>query len=131
MNVITLKVVLRANAASCIIFALIFLLKPTEVATFLGGDAAAQEVVLLILGAILLVNGLHLLWASVQSLPSKLLILYFSIGDFIWVFASISLVIQDLWITTAPGVTVSLFVATMIGAFGGLQMTKRKEMNYC
>jgi len=128
---ITLKTILRVNAASCIIFSLIFLMKSTEVATFLERDTPAPEAVLLILGVILLANGLHLLWASVKPLPSKSLVLYFSIGDFIWAFASISLVMLNIWITTELGITASILVAIMVAAFGVLQMTKRKEMDNC
>lgn len=127
---VTLKRVLRANAASCIIFALIFLLKPTEVATFLSGDAPAQAVLLQILGVILMLNGVHLLWASVQELPGKLLVLYFSIGDFVWVFASISLVVSKLWITNVPGITATMVVATLVGTLGVLQMIERKNMSH-
>lgn len=128
---ITLKTILRVNSVSCIIFSLIFLMKPTEVATFLERDTPAPEAVLLILGVILLANGLHLLWASVKPLPSKSLVLYFSIGDFIWAFASISLVMLNIWITTELGITASILVAMMVAAFGVLQMTKRKEMGNC
>ena len=127
----TLKTVLRANAASCIIFALIFLLKPTEVAAFLGRDTPAPDAVLLVLGVVLMANGFHLLWASVKPLPSKLLVLYFSIGDFIWVFVSISLVILGIWITTESGAAASILVAMMITAFGVLQIAKRKEIGNC
>jgi len=106
-------------------------MKSTEVATFLERDTPAPEAVLLILGVILLANGLHLLWASVKPLPSKSLVLYFSIGDFIWAFASISLVMLNIWITTELGITASILVAIMVAAFGVLQMTKRKEMDNC
>ena len=128
---ITLKTVLRANAASCIIFALTFLLQPTQVATFLGHDTPAPETVLLVLGVVLMVNGFHLLWASLKPQPSKFLILYFSIGDFIWFFASTSLVILGVWITTESGVTASILVATMVAVFGALQIAERKKMGNC
>jgi len=45
---ITLKTILRVNAASCIIFSLIFLMNSTEVATFLERDTPAPEAVLMI-----------------------------------------------------------------------------------
>lgn len=123
---ITLKTVLRANAANCIIFALIFLLKPMEVAIFLGGDTPAPEIALLVLGAILITNGFHLLWASIQSLPNKYLVLYFAIGDFIWVLVSISLVILGIWITTVSGTVASILIAMMVATFGFLQIAKIK-----
>jgi len=128
---ITLKTVMRANATSCIIFALTFLLIPAEVATFLGRDTPVPETVLLALGIVLIANGFHLLWASFKPLPSKLLILYFSIGDFIWFFASTSLVILGIWITTESGATISILVAMMVAAFGVLQIVKRIKMSNC
>jgi hypothetical protein len=125
---ITLKKVMRTNAASCIIFALIFLLKPNEAATFLGRDTPAPEIVLLALGLVLMANGVHLLWASLKPLPSKFLVLYFSIGDFIWVFISISLAVLGIWITTETGTAASIVVAMMVATLGVLQIAKRKQM---
>jgi len=128
---ITLKTVMRLNAASCIIFALTFLLKPTETAVFLGPETPAPEIVLLALGLGLLANGLHLLWASSTPLPSKAMVLYFSAGDFIWVLASLSLVGLGVWITAASGIAAALIVAMMVATLGVLQMTKRKQMGNC
>ena len=123
---ITLKTVLRMNATSCIIFAIIFLLMPTEVASFLGQNKAAPELLLLVLGLILLTNGPHILWVSWQLKPNKYLVLYFAVGDFIWVVASIILVSQGMWITTTLGIFISLLVAMMVGTFGVLQIMKNK-----
>lgn len=123
---ITLKTVLRMNATSCIIFAIIFLLMPTEVASFLGQNKAAPELLLLVLGLILLTNGLHILWVSWQLKPNKYLVLYFAVGDFIWVVASIILVSLGIWVTTTLGIFISLLVATMVGTFGVLQIMKNK-----
>jgi len=128
---ITLKKVMRANAASCIIFSLVFLLIPAESAEFLGADKPAPDIVLLALGLGLLTNGLHLFWASFQPLPSKNLVLYFSAGDFIWVIASISLVLLGVWITTGAGIAAALIVATVVAALGVLQMITRKNMGHC
>lgn len=126
---ITLKTVLRANAASCIIFALIFLLIPIEVATFLGQGKPAPEIALLVLGAVLITNGFHLLWTSFRSLPNKYLVLYFAMGDFIWVLASSILMILGIWITTGVGIVASILVAIMVGTFGILQIVKRKKLD--
>jgi len=123
---ITLKTVLRMNATSCIIFVIIFLLMSTEVASFLGQNKAAPELLLLVLGLILLTNGLHILWVSWQLKPNKYLVLYFAVGDFIWVVASIILVSQGMWITTTLGIFISLLVAMMVGTFGVLQIMKNK-----
>ena len=73
-------------------------------------------------------NGFHLLWASLQLRPSKLLVLYYSMGDFIWVIASMTLFILEVWITTEPGATASISVAITIAVLGVLQVAKTKEM---
>jgi hypothetical protein len=75
-----------------------------------------------------MLNGFHLLWAALQSMPNKLLILYFSIGDFIWVIASMTLLVLEVWITTESGATASILVAIMIAVFGALQAVKIKNM---
>jgi len=128
---ITLKMVLKANATSCILFAMIFLSVPLKTALFLGGDEPAAEIVFSLLGAILLFNGLHLIWASFKPLPSKFLILYFSIGDFIWAILSFALLFFGIWITTTVGAILSILVALMVTTFGVLQMIKRKGMGNC
>lgn len=125
---ITLNHVMKANAVSCIAFGLIFLIIPSDVNMFLSTDMSAPKTILLILGAGLIVNGLHLIWASLKPRPSKLLVLYFSIGDYIWVLASISLLLLGVWITTTAGVITTLIVSTMVGVFGTLQIIKRKEI---
>ncbi len=125
---ITLNHVMRANAVSCIVFGSIFLMRPSDINMFLSTDMQAPKRVLLLLGTGLIVNGLHLIWASLKPMPSKLLVLYFSIGDYIWVLASIILLLFGIWINTTAGVVTTLIVAAMVGIFGILQMLKRKEM---
>jgi len=127
----TLNHVMKANAISCIVFGSIFLIMPAMVITFLSADIPAPKTIILILGIGLIVNGLHLIWASLKPIPSKALVLYFSIGDFIWVLASISLVLFGIWITTTAGVITTLTVSAMIGFFGIFQMLKRKDIGEC
>ncbi|MBL4583960.1 MAG: hypothetical protein JKX83_05015 [Pseudomonadales bacterium] len=128
---ITLKTVLRANAASCSIFASLFILNPIQVTVFLGGNAPAPEPVLLALAGVLMLNGVHLLWASFKPMPSKLLVMYFSLGDFGWFIGTVCLVLLGVWVTTAPGVIAAMLVAVVVGLLGVLQMTRRKKMGDC
>jgi hypothetical protein len=125
---ITLKNVLRANAASCIIFGLMFLWAPLEIALFLSADFPAPEIVLFLLGAVLVVNGLHLIWASAQTPPNKLLVLYFSFGDLLWALGSAILLIGSIWVTTIPGVIATILVSTVVATLGVLQVLKSKEL---
>jgi hypothetical protein len=128
---LNLKHVMRANAISCLAFGVVFVLQPSLAANFLGGASPAPQLYILILGILLILNGLHLLWASRIPLPKKELILYFSIGDFIWVIASVVLMVSEVWITTTGGVFIASAVAVMVGLFGMLQMTSRKAMGHC
>lgn len=124
----TLNTVMRANAVSCIGFGLTFLLLPSSVILFLSADMPVPETVLLCLGVGLLLNGLHLIWASLKPTPSKLLVLYFSIGDFIWVLVSIGLLFLGIWITSTEGMIVAAAVAAVVGLFGLFQLRARTAM---
>lgn len=119
---ITLKQVMRANAASCIVFGCIFLTIPADVTSFLSTNMPAPETILLLLGIVLIVNGLHLILVSLQPKPGRLVLLYFSIGDYIWVIASISLIFLGIWVTTPEGIFTTLAVSLMVGWFGVMQM---------
>jgi len=122
---------MRMNAVSCLVFGILFTFQPSRITHFLGDVSMAPPALIVITGIILILNGCHLLWASKIALPKKELILYFSGGDFIWVIASISLIISELWITSLPGIITTIAVAIMVGSFGLLQMIKRKEMGHC
>lgn len=128
---LSLKKIMRANATSCLAFGGLFALQPSLVANFLGGASPAPQSYILILGILLILNGLHLIWASRAPLPQKDLILYFSIGDYIWVIGSVGLIVSGMWITTPAGIMIASAVAVMVGLFGVLQMTSRKAMGHC
>lgn len=128
VTMLSLKNVMRANAISCLVFGVLFVLLPKLVAIFLGGSSPAPHLYILVLGIVLIVNGFHLLWASRAPLPQKNLVIYFSTGDFIWVIGSIGLVASGVWITTSGGVLATYVVAIMVGLFGILQLKSRKSM---
>ncbi|MCG8606112.1 hypothetical protein MJD09_14120 [bacterium] len=110
--------VLRANAASCLGFGGLFLAIPTSVAAFIG---TAPEWVISAVGAILVLNGVHLVWASLRP-PTRELVAYFSTGDFLWVAATAVLLISGVWIVNTAAVVTAIIVALMVGAFGVLQL---------
>ena len=128
---ITLSNIMKANAFSCIGFGITFLFLPEEVRNFLSANNQAPSIVFTILGICLFFNGLHLIWASLKIMPSKHLVIYFSIGDYIWVLGTSYLLVVGIWITTPMGIVVTLLVSGMVGIFGLLQMIKRKEMGNC
>ncbi|WP_426357780.1 hypothetical protein ACPUVO_15170 [Pseudocolwellia sp. HL-MZ19] len=101
---------------------------PIKVAVFLGGDTHFPELILQILGVVLVINGLHLIWASLQQTPNKWLILYFSFGDFLWAISSSFLLLMRLWITTMAGIITTILVALMVTVFGIMQIIKSREM---
>ena len=128
---ITLSNVMKANAFSCIVFGITFFFLPEQVQNFLSANNQAPSIVFTVLGIGLFFNGLHLIWASLKIMPSKRLIIYFSIGDYIWVLGSTYLLVVGIWITTPMGIAVTLLVSGMVGIFGILQMMKRKKMGSC
>jgi len=124
----TLKKTLLANVTSCCIFGLIFLLLPLQTSLFLSASDQAPELVIFILGCVLLFNAVHLIWASFQAMHNKYLILYFSLGDLIWVIISLILLVSELWITTTAGIISTTLVSIIVGTFGLLQFIKIKDL---
>jgi len=122
---------MKANAFSCIGFGITFFFLPEEVRVFLSTNNQAPSIVFTVLGIGLFLNGLHLIWASLKLMPSKHLVTYFSICDYIWVLGTSYLLVVGMWITTPMGIAVTLLVSSMVGIFGLLQMIKRKEMGNC
>ncbi len=118
----TLNTVLRLNAASCLIFGLLFVLFSLQTATYLGESSAAPDWVIQVLGAVLIFNGFDLLRVSFKDSISKASILYFSAGDFIWVIATTVLIVCNIWITTTAGIVAGLATSVMVGAFGYMQI---------
>jgi len=118
-----LKLILRLNAASCLIFGALFVAAPDLVAAFLG---AAPPLLLRIVGAVLFLNGLHLSWASMRTPLPKVELYYFVAGDASWVLLTVLLLVLGVWITTTPGIAAAIAVAAMVGAFGLLQALAAK-----
>lgn len=125
---LSLKTTLLMNACSCLIFGGIFAGFPRQVAVFLGGSTPAPQLVMLLLGGVLVVNGIHLVWAAHRHQPGRLLIRYFSLGDFLWVAASAVLLLCGWWITTIEGQVASLLVALMVGGLGLIQWQKSHNL---
>lgn len=119
MNV--LKTILRLNAGSCIGFGVLFVAAPAGVAAFLGAPPA-PDTVLRLLGALLILNGIHLLHTSLRAIPPKALVFYFSAADFLWVAGTAVLVAAGVWITTPAGIAAAAAVAAAVGGMGLAQV---------
>ncbi len=115
----SLAFVLRLNAASCFGFGALFIAIPNAVSTVLGN---ASPFALVALGALLLVNGVHLLLASMRTRPLTAEILWFSLGDLAWWLITMTLIAADVWITTPLGMVIALLVALCVTALGLAQL---------
>ncbi|MBX2870161.1 MAG: hypothetical protein KTR18_15880 [Acidiferrobacterales bacterium] len=116
--------VMRLNAASCLLFGLIFVVFSSEVAIFLDPEKSVPYLALIVIGIGLIINGADLIRVSLQPSPSKFQVRYFAVGDFIWVLVSIGLIVLDIWIVTKEGVITTIVIAIMVGIFGVLQWSK-------
>ena len=115
-----LRIALRMNAFSCLSFGFIFAIWSEETAIFLTGlDEFSTS--FLACGILLLWHGVHLIMGSLRKSMIKKEILYFCIGDFLWVVGTITCIALKYGITTKYGIIVSLVVATYVGTVGFVQ----------
>ena len=121
--------IMRTNALSCILFGLVFLIATEEVIVFLSTNNQMPILILQSLAIVLIINGLNLIYEARKVKPLKLWVLYFSMGDFIWVLASILLLMNEMWITTKNGIIITITISIMVGIFGLLQLSKIRESN--
>lgn len=110
---------LRINAASCLGFGAVFLSAPGTVSALLG---SVPQQVLVVIGAGLLINGLHLSMASMRAAPRPAEIIWFSLGDLLWWASSLAVVASARWITTSFGIVSVLLVALAVAALGLAQL---------
>jgi hypothetical protein len=115
----SLRFVLRLNAASCLGFGTLFVLRSGPVAAFLGTMPPA---VLFAVGAVLFANGAHLLLASFRRHTFRFEIVWFSLGDMAWWLASLGLLATGVWITTPAGRAAAVLVAVAVAGLGVAQL---------
>lgn len=115
----SLVLLLRLNAASCLVFGSLFVFFPSAVASVLG---AAPSGVIFGLGVLLLINGVHLALSSFRSRPIPAEILWFSLGDLLWWLGSLALIAAGLWIVTPAGAALTMVVAFGVASLGVLQL---------
>lgn len=122
---LSMKMVMRLNAASCLLFGVLFVILPSATADFLAHSEPASSLVILSIGFALLFNGAHLVWAAIADKPKQYWVWYFSAGDFAWVLATTVLILTGTWVTSLQGIVVAIAVAIMVGTWGVLQLLKR------
>jgi len=120
-----LQKILLMNAGSCILFGVIFLFFPNQTDQFIGNSIAW---LIQLIGAILVFNGLHLIFASKRQKPVCPEVLYFVLGDFLWVLGTLVLIVLGVVITSIQGIVVSLLIAVMVGVFGYMQIVGYKSL---
>ena len=120
-----LRKTLLMNSVSCILFGLIFLIFPVHTNEFIGNNMSWLTRVI---GVILLFNGFHLIYASKRKSAICPEILYFVLGDFLWVLGTFVLIAMGIIITSTQGIVVSLIIATVVGTFGYLQIIGYKQV---
>lgn len=126
---LNLKLALRLNAASCILFAALLVTIPAAVAQFLASDQAPAWL-LSLLGWLLLANGALLISASMLATVPKALVVFFSLGDLAWVLMTLALIITGVWISTAAGISVSLLIAVWVAWLGWQQWKNNSQSAY-
>ena len=114
-----LKLALRLNAASCLVFGLLFVVMPAATGNFLGVSSAMA---ITFVGAALLFNGAHLLVASLKQRVNPFEVYYFSVGDLLWVNVTLMLVASESFLPTPASTAAALLVAAFVGAVGVLQL---------
>lgn len=121
-----LRLTLRLNALSCFLFGFIFSVFQTTIANYLG---TSKTFLLQCVGILLLLNSVHLLFSSFRSELQKKEILYFSVGDFLWVLFTFLLIFSQFLITTPHGIIAALIVAFTVGSFGLLQAKGASQLS--
>lgn len=114
-----LRVALRLNALSCVLFGIAFVVWPASIAEGLGDVPVTW---LYLAGTLLLINGSHLVIASMRSFPSVPEVLYLSTGDILWFYGSLVLVAANTFITTPGGQLMTMIVASVVLVLGLAQI---------
>jgi len=122
-----LKYVLIANSLSCLLFGCLFVVSPEAVVYFLSQSNPVPQWTITALGVGLIINGLHLIWAASRQISVKQEIAYFIVGDYLWVFGSIILLVSGIGITSTKGVITTIFVAIMVLTFAIMQQYALKR----
>lgn len=117
----SLQLALRLNAASCLGFGAVFVLFAPGVSRLVG---TVPVPVLLALGVLLLVNGGHLVLASLRTRPIWGEVLWFSLGDMTWWLGSLGLLATGLWITTPAGIIGAWVIASAVSCLGLWQLAE-------
>ena len=114
-----LRSTLRLNATTCVGFGALFALAPDSVGAFLDGFSPA---ILQWIGIGLIANGLHLGFASTRKSIGRGEMIYFILGDLLWVLGSFVLAgLVPGVIHSLPAISATLGIAMVVGCLAVLQ----------
>lgn len=123
-----LKPTMYLNAITCAFFGGLFVIAGGSVAVFLGDPPIG---LVNALGAALLFNAAHLAFEARKVQPAKKIVMYFVMGDALWVAATGVLVFGGIYITSPQGIFAAMAVAALVGAFAvGQVLYASQARNY-
>ena len=114
-----LNAALLANALSCVIFGMIFVFTGPATAMFLGDPPVW---LVRVLGMGLFLNSVHLVFIARQAVPKKAVVMYFVMGDALWVIATVTLSLCGIFVTSTAGSWATMAVAISVAACGIIQL---------
>ena len=113
------RIMLSLNTLTCVGFGVAFLILAPTIGRFLG---EVPPLWLRVIGAGLVLHGVHLLIVSLGKTVSRMHIYYFSAGDLLWFLASLLVIVATELITTTGGVMTTLAVGLMVASIGLTQI---------
>ncbi|WP_154223153.1 hypothetical protein [Marinicella rhabdoformis] len=116
MNQINL--ILKLNALSCLLFGALFVFIPETIIAFLADNNHMPKLVLVALGVVLNLWGMLLIWLSNREPVPNVLLLIVAMGDFLWVAATVVLLLIQVWVNSSNGIAAAGLVAMLVGWFG-------------
>lgn len=122
-----INIILKLNALSCLLFGALFVFIPETIIAFLADTHFMPKLVLVALGVVLNLWGMLLIWLSNRDPLPNVLLLIVALGDFLWVVATVVLLLMQVWINSSNGIAAAGLVAMLVGWFGLQQFQHYKS----
>ena len=113
-----INIILKLNALSCLLFGAMFVFMPETIIAFLADNNHMPQLVLVALGVVLNLWGMLLVWLSNRDPLPNVLLLIVALGDFLWVAATVVLLLMQVWVNSSNGIAAAGLVAMLVGWFG-------------
>ena len=122
-----INTILKLNALSCLLFGALFVFMPETIIAFLADTSHMPKLVLVALGVMLNLWGMLLIWLSNRDPLPNVLLLIVALGDFLWVVATVVLLLMQVWVNSSNGIAAAGLVAMLVGWFGLQQFQYYKK----